>query len=145
MDISGVWLQSRSVMNIRAPLHFRAILLVLLLGAQCCGAVLFPLQSALSQKLVLAEQKAVVNGDQINASVGTGDDFSPLPAILRFNGKTLVGLEDALSLFQNMEASADSPFDLPIDAASGLQDAIFIGSTALARQSLFLQHTRLQI
>jgi hypothetical protein len=132
-------------MNIQTPLHFRALLLLLLLGAQCCGAVLIPFHSALNQQLVMAEHKAALKVDQINASLSTGDDFSPIPAILRFNGKTLVGLEDALTLFQDVEASADSPFDLMIDAASGLQDTFFTGSTALAGQSLFLQHTRLQI
>jgi hypothetical protein len=119
--------------------------MVLLLGAQWCGASLVPSQSALNKQLVLAEHYLAANRAQAEANIGTGNNFPPLPAILRFNGKTLVGLEDALTLFQEVEANADSPFDLPIETASGSNDTFFAGSTALSGQSLFLQHTRLQI
>jgi hypothetical protein len=132
-------------MNIQTLYKFRVSLLVLLLGAPWCGAAVVHFQAALGIPSILSEHKSPVHGDYEGPIVRTADDSSSLPGLLRFNGKTLVGMEDSLTVFQHVKACADSPLALLFDARSGFKDTVYVGSSALPEQTLILQHTRLQI
>jgi hypothetical protein len=132
-------------MNIQTLYHFRASLLVLLLGAPWCGAAVVHFHAALGNPSICSEHHSPANREYEGPIICTADDFSSLPALLRFNGKTLIGMEDSLTVFQHVKACADSPLALLFDARSGFKDTVYVGSSALSEQTLFLQHTRLQI
>ena len=131
-------------MNIPSLYHFRALLLVLLLGVQWCGAALIHSDVANGNQPTQWGHCLSARCDDAPV-ICSADDFSSLPGLLRFNGKTLVGMEDSLTIFQQVKACADTPLALLFDARSGFKDSVFADSTALPEQSLFVQHTRLQI
>ena len=133
------------MMNLQAPLHSRCLLMVLLLGAQWGGVSFAADQATLSKRVTLAEHSSPLSQFQNEANISAGNDFAPPPALLRFSGKAPIGCEDTLIHFQKAVSGASCSLDLPFDPRSGLKDTALVDSTALTRQSLLLQHTRLQI
>jgi hypothetical protein len=132
-------------MNLRAPLYYRCVLLVLLLGAQWCASSLAIDRDAVFQRLAQDESASEVTQHPIAAQLVRGNDFYPLAALLRFSDRTLAGSEDFLDLFFEVDSRADSLVQLPCEAGSDCREVEFTGSSASLGQTLLLQHTRLQI